>query len=71
MYNPHFASSLAILYIYVICYSRDISTGGKTPTLAVKDCKAVIPLSSDFALKSQKSKYWYVIIACRAVNRGW
>ena len=68
--NPHFASSLVILYIDVICYSRDISTGGKTPTLAVKDCKAAIPLSSDFALKSQKSKYWYLIIACRAVNKG-
>ena len=53
-----------ILYIDVICYSRDISTGGKTPTLAVKDCKAAIPLSLDFALKSQKSEYCCLIIAC-------
>lgn len=53
-----------ILYIDVICYSRDISTGGKTPTLVVKDCKAVIPLSLDFALKSQKSKHCCLIIAC-------
>lgn len=53
-----------LLYIDVICYSRDISTGRKTPTLADKDCKAAIPLSLDFALKSQKSKYCCLIIAC-------